>query len=71
MWVVGDDAIAARLSQQDWEAVCNLVVQGMKNGRAAEGLQQAIAKSGALLARHFPIQPDDVDELANQLVLID
>ncbi len=39
-----------RLSQPEWQAVCDLVVQGMKNGRAAEGLAQAIRKSGELLA---------------------
>jgi len=69
--VVGDDAIAARLSQSHWEAICDLVVHGMKNGRAAEGLAQAIRKGGELLADHFPIQADDVNELPNELVLLD
>ena len=68
--VVGDDATAF-ITQQDWEAVCDLVVQGMKSGRAAEGLAQAIHKAGELLARHCPLQPDDVNELTNELVLID
>ena len=43
----------------------------MKSGRAAEGLVQAIRKSGELLAGHFPIQPGDVNELSNELVLLD
>ncbi len=69
--VVGEDAIAARLGPQDWDAVCDLVVQGMKSGRATDGLEQGIRKSGELLARHFPVRPDDVNELANTLVLVD
>jgi len=69
--VVGDDAIAAKLTSQDWQAVCDLVVAGMKTGRATEGLEAGIRKAGELLSRHFPIRPDDVDELPNTLVLID
>ncbi len=69
--VLGDDAVAARLSPEDWQGVCDLVVQGMKNRRAAEGLEEGIRKAGELLARDFPIQPGDVNELANKLVLLD
>jgi uncharacterized membrane protein len=69
--VVGDDAIEAKLTPQDWQAVCDLVVAGMKTGQAAEGLEGGIRKAGELLSRHFPIRPDDVDELPNTLVLID
>ena len=69
--VVGDDAVARKISQDDWEDVCALVVDGMKAGRAAGGLEQAIRKCGELLARHFPIRPDERNELYNELVLID
>jgi putative membrane protein len=69
--VVGDDAVTEKISQADWEAICALVVDGMKTDRAADGLAQAVRKSGELLARHFPIQPGDRNELANELILID
>jgi putative membrane protein len=69
--VLGDDAVAERLSAADWQAVCDLAVHGLRNGRAAEGLASAIRKSGELLSRHFPIRPDDRDELSNDLHLID
>ncbi len=69
--VLGDDAIAARLSDSDWQGVCDLVVQGLRKGQAADGLIRAIAACGELLATHFPIQPDDVNELSNELHLID
>jgi putative membrane protein len=69
--VVGDDAVAQKISQDDWEGICALVVDGMKAGRAAEGLAQAIRQSGELLSRHFPIRPGDRNELINELILID
>ena len=69
--VVGDDAVMEKVSQEDWEDICRLVVDGMKANRAAEGLMQAIHKSGELLTRHFPIRPGDHNELSNELILID
>lgn len=69
--VVGDDAIAARIAQPDWDGISQAVVDGMKNGRPADGLIEAIRRAGERLAQHFPIQPGDQDELSNDLTLID
>jgi putative membrane protein len=69
--VLGDDAIDAVVSQADWQAVCDLVVDGLRRGAAAQGLADGIRKSGELLGRHFPIQPGDRNELSNELYLID
>ncbi|MDO8804413.1 MAG: TPM domain-containing protein [Elusimicrobiota bacterium] len=69
--VEGGGAISDKLSQQDWEEVCAAAVAGLKAGRPAEGLVSAIEAAGRLLARHFPIRPDDRNELKNELCLID
>lgn len=69
--VVGDDGITAKLGQSDWDGVRDALVDGLKAGRPTEGLVGAIEASGRLLAEHFPIQPDDRDELTNELRLID
>lgn len=69
--VLGDDAISARMNQRDWDAVRDLVIEGFRSGRAAEGLKQAILKCGELLSRYFPSQPGDVNEVTNELRIID
>ena len=69
--VVGDEAVTEKISREDWEGICRLVVDGMKADNAAQGLTLAIRQSGELLARHFPILPDDHNELSNELILID
>lgn len=69
--VVGDDPIAAEMKQEDWNEISQAIVHGMKSGRPADGLIEAIRRAGDRLTKHFPIQPDDVDELPNQLMLID
>jgi len=66
--VYGDQTIAAKLTQKDWNEVRNLVVRGLRKGRAAEGLIAGITRCGEILAEHFPIQADDRNELPNRLV---
>lgn len=69
--VLGDDAIAAKLTDEDWGQVRDLIIDGLKSGLAAEGLIQAIEECGKLCAPHFPVRPDDQNELSNELRIID
>lgn len=69
--VLGDDAINAKVTQADWQTICNHAVEGMRHGRRAEGLANAIREAGELLSRHFPRQADDRDELGNELRFVD
>ncbi len=69
--VIGDDGVAAQLSSDSLEKICTLVVDGLRQGRPADGLSQAVKKTGELLAPHLPPTVGDVNEIANQLILID
>jgi len=42
------------VSHDELQEVCNLITQGMKNKKPAEGLISAIKKHGELLKRYFP-----------------
>ncbi len=69
--VVGDDPIAQKLAQADWDRVRDLVIAGLREGRACEGLVAAIDRCGTLCAPHFPPLADDPDELSNELRFLD
>jgi putative membrane protein len=69
--VVGDDAIAEKLTQSDWDAVRDLAIEGLRDERPGEGLVAAIERCGDLCAPHFPPLPDDEDELSNELRILD
>ena len=69
--VLGDDAITGKLDQEQWTEVCDLVIQGIRAKRPAQGLKDAVLRCGDLLAEHFPIQPGDRNELGNELRVID
>jgi uncharacterized membrane protein len=68
--VVADRAIAARVTQAEWDAVAHEMESHFRAGRFAEGAEAGIAGVGALLARHFPGQGGDRDELPNVPVML-
>lgn len=68
--IVADRAIAARVPQADWEAVCREMESQFRAGRYAEGAEAGIAGVGSLLARHFPGQGGDLDEQPNAPVIL-
>ncbi|MGH9787720.1 MAG: TPM domain-containing protein [Candidatus Acidiferrales bacterium] len=65
--VLGDDPIAAKIDQKTWDEIRDLILRGIGEKRVADGFCQAIARSGELLAQHFPCHPGDVNELSNEL----
>ncbi len=69
--VLGDHAIAEKLSTEDWQGVVDRLIRGIKEKDMADGFCQAIAMSGELLKTHFPIQNDDINELQNGLIIKD
>ena len=69
--VIGDDAVTAELPEDELEDVCALVVNGLKTGRPAEGIRQAVKKTGELLSAHLPPTADSANELANHLIFVD
>ena len=60
--IVADRAIAARVAQGEWDAICREMELAFRAGRYAEGAEAGIAGVGRLLARHFPAQGGDRNE---------
>jgi uncharacterized membrane protein len=47
------------------------MIDGVRQGDLATGMTRAIARCGELLAPHFPIAPDDRNELRDHLIVKD
>lgn len=66
--VLGDAGINAKVAQEEWEEVVQIIIAGMRAQQPAEGLIAAIQKCGALLQKQGVLRrSDDSDELANTL----
>jgi putative membrane protein len=66
--VIGDQGIHAKMGDEQWNEVRNLIIQGIRNGKACEGICAAIDRCGEKLAEHFPHRSDDVNELPDQII---
>lgn len=65
--VLADKAINEKVTPDTWARHVNVLVDGVKAGRPGEGIAAAVKEIGALLARHFPRRPDDVNELPDDV----
>ena len=65
--VQGDATVSQKLDQKTWEELKDIVIGGIREGRAADGLCRAITRCGEIMSQHFPVQPGDVNELPNEL----
>lgn len=67
--VVGDEGIHQKVGETFWQAVYQAMKHDCQQGNYTQALCLAIAEVEKALATHFPIQPDDVNELPNSVVI--
>lgn len=66
--VLGDEGINRRVTSEDWIDVVSKIREGIRTKKVADGLIEAIELCGKLLERRgVEIQPDDTDELSNEV----
>jgi uncharacterized membrane protein len=68
--LVADRAVAERIGQSEWDQLCRGIETAFAAGRYGEGAVAAVRAVGEHLARHFPAQRGESDELPNQPVLL-
>ncbi|MDH3828260.1 MAG: TPM domain-containing protein [Desulfobacterales bacterium] len=68
VWVLADRGINTRVSESQWDDIVKMITDGIKQKRPADAICEAVEKIGELLKTHFPIKPDDTDELKNLII---
>ena len=66
--VLGDRGIHAKIPAGFWEVVVGTIVAGIRSGRPAESICEAVAEVAGILAAKFPVRAGDADELKNLVV---
>jgi putative membrane protein len=68
--ILADAAIDARVPPGTWTSIVADLTSAFANGKPADGLVAAIAATGAHLARHFPPDSRNVNELPDHLIVL-
>lgn len=66
--VWGDLGVHARCGDDFWKGIVGEMSPLLKAGRFSDAVVLAVGRVGEILARHFPSEPDDRDELPNKVV---
>lgn len=68
--VVADSGVFALVGPDHWHDTIRVLIDGIRDGRAAAGMIAAIGMAGDVLARHVPRLADDTNELPDHLIEI-
>ena len=68
VWILADTNINAEIKQQEWDSMVVDLTAGIKAGKSAEAICEAIQRIGQILQTHFPYKKDDEDELHNLII---
>ena len=68
--VIADKGIHSRVDQAIWADAVQVLTEGLRDRRAAEGFERAISLVGGVLAEHFPPRPRNPNEVPDRLVEI-
>lgn len=66
--VLGDKGINDKVSDGYWAGVVEMIADGFKSNKGADGICRAVTEVGNLLKDNFPRKPDDVNEISNEAV---
>jgi putative membrane protein len=69
VWILGDRGINAKIAPDFWKKLARELAGGIKAGRGIESATAVIRQCGEALTLHFPIRPDDVNELPDTLLV--
>ena len=65
--IIGDRGINEKVPPGFWDEVKDLMQAHFRNGAYAKGVCEGIALAGRQLKAYFPYQPDDKNELPDEL----
>ena len=64
--IVADRGIAAKVAQAEWDAICRAMERAFKQNQYEAGALEAIQAVTAILARHFPADAVNLNELPDK-----
>jgi len=68
-YILGDQGIHEKIGDATWDQVRDEIQNHFKDGNFPEGILWGIERVGKILAEHFPIKEDDINELSNEVVI--
>jgi uncharacterized membrane protein len=65
--ILADKKINDKVDQANWNAISKSISKHFSQGNFCKGIIEGIDACGNILSAHFPILPDDINELPNKV----
>ncbi|HRS63925.1 MAG TPA: hypothetical protein P5554_12125 [Spirochaetota bacterium] len=69
LYILADKGIYEKIKDERLQSYSTLIARGIKENKTSEALCKAINDVGQELIKHFPIKPDDTNELSNSVII--
>jgi len=68
VWVLADKGIHEKITQPALNSFARMVSKGIREGRSCDALCEAIQEIGGRLAKYYPADAGDIDELTDEVI---
>lgn len=69
--LLADKGINSKVAENAWSGVVEKLTGRLKENNMVEGLVEAVSECGEMLIEHFPIEPDDENELSDDVHVLE
>jgi uncharacterized membrane protein len=67
--ILADKGINEKVEARTWDSIKDEMQTMFLKGYFSKGIIHGVEEVGKILSRHFPIKPDDTNELSNRVVI--
>jgi uncharacterized membrane protein len=64
-YILADKGIDEKVPEKTWDFIKDEMQENFLEGRFCSGILTAVEKVGKILSQHFPIKPNDTNEISN------
>jgi uncharacterized membrane protein len=68
-YILADKKVNELVEQSLWDEISNSMSLDFKQENFCKGILKGVEQAGKILSTHFPIQPSDVNELSNEVII--
>ena len=68
-YILADSAINNKVTENTWHTIKDGMQEFFMKGMFAKGILYGVEETGKVLAEHFPVKPDDTNEIPDRVIL--
>ncbi len=68
-YILADEGINEKVAEKTWDKIKDEMQEHFIQGKFSEGIIYGVERVGKILSEHFPIKPDDTNEISDRVVL--